>query len=166
MHICLVGGLSHLDSFDPKPALERFHGTKLPSEEQPDICFGQVGLLRQADWTFRPRRSSDLMVSDLFPEIAQLADELTVLRSMESKLANHTPASRKGVVFRGGQRPWPTCSRPDRSTRPPTGRTGRGQRAAQLGRPRGRAGEPRQGGGRGTTSTPPCCTCSGSTTNG
>jgi len=104
IHICLVGGLSHLDSFDPKPELERFHGTKLPSKEQPDIFFGQVGLLRKADWTFRPRGASGLMVSDLFPQIAELADELTVLRSMESKSANHTPAlllANSGFEFTG-----------------------------------------------------------------
>lgn len=91
IHICLVGGLSHIDSFDPKPALERLHGTKLATEEQPDIFFGQVGLLRKADWEFRRRGQSGLEISDLFPHIAELADELTVLRSMESKSANHTP---------------------------------------------------------------------------
>ena len=92
IHICLVGGLSHIDSFDPKPALERLHGTKLSTTEKPDIFFGQMGLLRQADWKFRPRGECGLEISDLFPRIAELADELTVLRSMESKSANHTPA--------------------------------------------------------------------------
>ncbi len=91
IHICLVGGLSHIDSFDPKPALERLHGTKLTLDEQPDIFFGQVGLLRKADWTFHRRGESGLEISELFPHIAELADELTVLRSMESKSANHTP---------------------------------------------------------------------------
>lgn len=92
IHVCLVGGLSHIDSFDPKPALDRLHGTRLATTEKPDIFFGQVGLLRRADWTFRPRGQSGLEISDLFPRIAELADGLTVLRSMESKSANHTPA--------------------------------------------------------------------------
>lgn len=104
IHICLVGGLSHIDSFDPKPALERLHGTKLSTTEKPDIFFGQMGLLRKADWTFRPRGTSGLEISDLFPRIAELADELTILRSMESKSANHTPAlalSNSGFEFIG-----------------------------------------------------------------
>ena len=104
IHISLVGGLSHIDSFDPKPALDRLHGTKLATTEKPDIFFGQMGLLRKADWAFRPRGQSGLEVSDLFPRIAELADELTVLRSMESKSANHTPAlalSNSGFEFIG-----------------------------------------------------------------
>ncbi len=91
IHICLIGGLSHLDSFDYKPELKRFHGKTLQTDEQPDIFFGQVGLLRKEDWKFEPRGNSGLMISDLFPHIAQLADELTVLKSMESQSANHTP---------------------------------------------------------------------------
>ena len=43
IQICLVGGLSHLDSFDYKPELERFHGKTLQTEEKPDIFFGQMG---------------------------------------------------------------------------------------------------------------------------
>lgn len=104
IHVCLVGGLSHIDSFDPKPALERLHGTTLSTTEKPDIFFGQMGLLRKADWAFRPRGKSGLEISDLFPRIAELADELTILRSMESKSANHTPAlalSNSGFEFIG-----------------------------------------------------------------
>jgi len=104
IHVCLVGGLSHVDSFDPKPALARLHGTTLATAEKPDIFFGQMGLLRQADWAFRPRGASGLEISDLFPHLAELADELTVLRSMESKSANHTPAlflANSGFEFGG-----------------------------------------------------------------
>jgi hypothetical protein len=92
IHICLVGGMSHLDSFDYKPALSRFHGKSFESEEQPDIFFGKVGLLRREDWTFRRRGRSGLWMSDLFPHIAELADDLTIVRSMVSDSANHTPA--------------------------------------------------------------------------
>ncbi len=58
VQITLVGGLSHLDSFDPKPALARHHGQALKSDERPDVFFNQVGLLRQPDWAFRPRGRS------------------------------------------------------------------------------------------------------------
>lgn len=104
IQICLVGGLSHIDSFDYKPELARFHGKSLQTSEKPDVFFGQIGLLRKEDWNFRARGNSGLMISDMFPHIAELADELTILRSMESKSANHTPAlflANSGFEFNG-----------------------------------------------------------------
>jgi len=92
VQITLVGGLSHIDSFDPKPALSRYHGQALKTDERPDVFFNQVGLLRQPDWAFRPRGRSGLQVSELFPNIARHADELSVIRSMTAESANHTPA--------------------------------------------------------------------------
>jgi hypothetical protein len=93
VHICLCGGLSQVDSFDHKPALARLHGRSLNSTERPDVFFGQVGLLRQSDWPFRRRGQSGLWISDLFPHLAGLADELTVLNSMVADTSNHTPAT-------------------------------------------------------------------------
>lgn len=93
IHIFLCGGLSHIDSFDYRPQLARLHGQPLPSGEKPDVFFGQVGLLRQPDWQFRQRGASGLWVSDLFPHLAGLADELTVIRSMTAETSNHTPAT-------------------------------------------------------------------------
>ena len=104
IHICLIGGLSHVDSFDHKPELRKLHGKSLQTTEQPDLFFGQVGLLRKEDWKFHARGQSGLMISDMFPHIAQLADELTILRSMESASANHTPAlfmANSGFEFNG-----------------------------------------------------------------
>ena len=92
IHICLIGGLSHIDSFDPKPELVKRHGKSLGAKETPDIFFGQVGLLRKPDWEFKPRGKSGLEVSELFPHIAGQADKLTVIRSMAADSANHTPA--------------------------------------------------------------------------
>ncbi|EMI20794.1 secreted protein containing DUF1501 [Rhodopirellula maiorica SM1] len=104
IHICLVGGLSHVDSFDPKPALTKLHGKSLQTDEQVDLFFGQMGLLRKQDWEFKPRGESGLLISEMFPHIAELADDLTILRSMESKSANHTPAlflANSGFEFNG-----------------------------------------------------------------
>ena len=92
VQITLVGGMSHLDSFDYKPELQRFHGKTLKTETPPDIFFGQVGLIRKNDWEFRRRGRSGQWISGLFPELAGVADELTVLRSMTADSANHTPA--------------------------------------------------------------------------
>ena len=104
IQICLVGGLSHLDSFDYKPQLEKLHGKTLQTEEKPDIFFGQMGLLRKSDWEFRPRGQSGLQVSELCPQIASQADRLTVFRSMVTESANHTPAlffQNSGFEFNG-----------------------------------------------------------------
>src|SRR4051794_24247007 len=92
IQICVIGGMSHLDSFDFKPALERLHGRTLQMNEQPDLFFNQIGLLRKSDWAFRRRGQSGLWVSDLFPHVAEMADELTVINSMACESANHTPA--------------------------------------------------------------------------
>lgn len=93
IHICLCGGLSHLDSFDYKPALEKFHGKPLGGDEKPDVFFGRVGLLRKHDFEFRERGESGLWISELFPHLAEVADELTVVRSMVAESSSHTPAT-------------------------------------------------------------------------
>ena len=104
VQISLVGGLSHLDSFDHKPELARRHGQTLKTDTKPDVFFGQVGLLRKPDWEFKPRGKSGLMVSELFPHLARVADDLTVIRSMTADSANHTPAlfaQNSGFQFNG-----------------------------------------------------------------
>src|SRR5690349_17928601 len=55
IQIFLCGGMSHLDSFDYKPLLEKYHGKPLPSSETPETFFGKIGLLRKNDWNFRQR---------------------------------------------------------------------------------------------------------------
>ena len=104
IHICLIGGMSHVDSFDYKPELEKMHGKSLAMDQKPDIFFGKVGLLRKHDWEFKPRGDSGLMISEMFPNIAELGDDLTIIRSMVSESANHTPAlfmANSGFEFNG-----------------------------------------------------------------
>lgn len=93
IHIVLTGGLSQVDSFDYKPELERLHGMPLGGDEKPDVFFGKVGLLRKSDWAFKQRGESGLWVSDLFSNLAGVADELTVVNSMFAETSNHTPAT-------------------------------------------------------------------------
>src|SRR5476651_1194272 len=93
IHICLCGALSQVDSFDYKPELNRLHGRSLQSSERPDVFFGQIGLLRRPDWEFRQHGQSGMWISNLFPEIAQVADELTIINSMVAETSNHTPAT-------------------------------------------------------------------------
>lgn len=93
VHLCLCGGLSHLDSFDYKPELAKFHGKSLDGPEKPETFFNQIGLIRKNDWEFRQRGQSGLWISDLFPHLAEVADDLTIVRSMVAESANHTPAT-------------------------------------------------------------------------
>jgi len=93
IHVVACGGVSQVDTFDYKPDLERLHGKSMAADERPDVFFGQVGLLRKNDWGFRQRGESGLWVSDLFPHLAEVIDELTVIRSMFAETSNHTPAT-------------------------------------------------------------------------
>lgn len=91
IHIFLGGGLSQVDSFDPKPELERRHGQSLPDSIQADAFFGKIGALHRSHFPFRPRGQSGLEISDLFPHLAGVADELALVRSMVAETANHIP---------------------------------------------------------------------------
>jgi hypothetical protein len=92
IHIFLGGGLSQVDSFDYKPALEKYHDQDMPeSFGTIDAFFGKVGRLHKSHYPFHQRGASGLWVSDLFPHIAEVADELTVINSMVAETANHIP---------------------------------------------------------------------------
>lgn len=93
IHICLCGAMSQVDTFDFKPELIKQHGKSLKSKERPDVFFGQVGLLRRPDWEFKQRGKSGLWVSDLFPHVGELADDLTIIHSMIAETSNHTPGT-------------------------------------------------------------------------
>ena len=92
IHICLIGGFSQVDTFDYKPELEKLHNKPMPDFVKPDTFFGSQGLMRKNEWQFRQHGESGLWVSDLFPQLATVADELTMIHSMHSETANHTPA--------------------------------------------------------------------------
>jgi len=84
----MKGGPSHVDTFDPKPLLTRDDGGKYPFEE-PRIKFAETGKLLKSPWQFRQYGQSGLPVSDLFPHVAQCADELCVIRSMHGSNPAH-----------------------------------------------------------------------------
>ena len=93
IQIFLQGGLSQVDSFDYKPELARLHGQSVPGKEKPVAFMGKVGLLHRPHFEFRQRGQSGLWISDLFPHLAEAADELTVINSLWSGTGNHTPAT-------------------------------------------------------------------------
>jgi hypothetical protein len=77
----MKGGPSHVDTFDPKPLLDRDHG-KPPPFDLPRVKFAETGNLLKSPWKFRNYGQSGLPVSDLFPHVGQCADDLCVIRSM------------------------------------------------------------------------------------
>lgn len=83
-----VGGMSHVDTFDFKPELQKRDGT----HHAMPTFFGQGGNLWACPWDFERRGDSGQWVSSLLPNLAKQADKLTVIRSMVSKSANHMPA--------------------------------------------------------------------------
>ena len=86
------GGPAQMDTFDPKPELERWDGKPMPIEAPP-TQFNDVGSVMASPWTFRPGGESGLPISDLFPKIREQADKLCVIRSMVSKFPEHTAAN-------------------------------------------------------------------------
>ncbi|MFY7968098.1 MAG: DUF1501 domain-containing protein, partial [Pirellulaceae bacterium] len=92
IEIFCPGGLSHVDTWDYKPELERLHGTPFDSELGKQTFAGVAGKHAKSFWKFRQRGQSGLWISDLFPRMSQHADDLALIRSMQSKSALHGPA--------------------------------------------------------------------------
>lgn len=82
------GGPSHVDTFDYKPELVRLNGQPLPIPK-PRIQFAQTGNLMQSPWGFRQYGESGAWVSDLFPEVAQHVDRLTIIKSLHGSNEAH-----------------------------------------------------------------------------
>ncbi len=90
IHIFLNGGLSHVDSFDPKPMLTRYDGKPLPSPNL--ITERPTGAAFGSPFAFKQYGQSGLPISELFSELGEHADDLCVIRSMVSDVPNHEPA--------------------------------------------------------------------------
>jgi hypothetical protein len=84
------GAPSQVDTFDPKPALSRFHGTPYEGDvEQVGSNGRPVGHLMQSPFEFQRQGHSGLEISSLFPHTARFADDLCVVRSMYTDTAAH-----------------------------------------------------------------------------
>jgi uncharacterized protein DUF1501 len=88
----MSGGVSHVDTFDPKPALNKFAGQPLTGKGEVIVRQGHPGPLMPSPFQFRKYGDSGLEVSEIFPRIASHADELAVLRSVVSKSNDHVQA--------------------------------------------------------------------------
>lgn len=83
------GGPSHLDTFDPKPRLIRDHGKPLPFKRPLTFAEEQVGGLLGSPFEFQKRGQSGIEISELFPNLAQHADDLCFIRSMVGDSVAH-----------------------------------------------------------------------------
>ncbi len=84
----MKGGPSHVDTFDPKPLLDRDHGKPLPFD-LPRVTFAKQNNLLRSPWKFRRYGESGLPVSDLFPKVARQIDDLCILRSVHGTNPAH-----------------------------------------------------------------------------
>ena len=89
------GGPSQVDTFDYKPDLAKFNG-KNPREVMGKLeptQFDNIGKVMQSPWKFKQYGDSGAWVSDLFPHLAQVVDDLAFVKSMTSKFPEHTTAN-------------------------------------------------------------------------
>jgi hypothetical protein len=86
------GACSHLETWDWKPELFRRDGQPMPGAGKLVTFQGENGNLARPHWEFRPRGQSGKMISDLFPNLAELADDLCFIHSMTARSNTHGPA--------------------------------------------------------------------------
>ena len=104
IEIFCSGALSHVDTFDYKPELEKRDGQPLPGNEKLVSFQGPNGNLTKPLWKFRPRGESGKMISDLVPHIGEMADEICFFHSLTNKSNTHGPAENvmnTGFAFDG-----------------------------------------------------------------
>ncbi len=102
--IFLPGGISAIDTFDYKPELIKHHGKETKGANTITPFFGKRGSVMKSPWAFKQYGRCGKYVSDLLPEIASCADDLTFIHSMVSRSNAHGPAifqMSTGYIFQG-----------------------------------------------------------------
>ena len=97
IHIFANGGPSHIDTFDPKPLLQRFHGRPIPREFIPGASDAQASgsPAFASPYKFRRCGQSGIEVSELLPHIGGVIDDICVVRSMYADDISHDG----GIMF-------------------------------------------------------------------
>lgn len=90
----LNGGPSQVDTFDPKPMLEKYHDMPMPDSTQViaggDVKIGMGNLMR-SPFSFKRYGQSGIEVSDIFPKLGECIDDVCVIRSMYTDVPDHPP---------------------------------------------------------------------------
>jgi hypothetical protein len=90
LQIFCPGAASHVDLWDHKPMLEKYHGTPLPGAAE--VTFqGKNGNLMRSPWDFLPAGQSGKMMSSMLPNMARHADDMAFIHSMTSRTNTHGP---------------------------------------------------------------------------
>ena len=92
IYIYMDGGVSQIDSFDPKPRLKQEHGKPFPARIEP-TQFNNIGTTMACPWKFSQHGESGTWVSELFPHVATCTDKLAVVRNMVSQFSEHNAAN-------------------------------------------------------------------------
>ena len=88
------GGVSQVDSFDPKPRLAKENGQDPSKKFKVDATqFNNVGKILKSPWEFKQYGECGMPVSELFPHIATCVDDIALIRSMTSNFPEHTNAN-------------------------------------------------------------------------
>ena len=87
IHVFLNGGMSQVDTFDPKPELTRWGGKELPFENL--LTERKTGVALPTPFEFKNHGQSGIPVSDLFPNLSKCVDKMAVIRSMHAELPSH-----------------------------------------------------------------------------
>lgn len=89
--IFCAGACSQLDTFDYKPELIKRHGQPMPGADSLLTFQGEQGMLTKSPWAFKPRGESGKMISELVPQLGELADDMCFLHSLTGKTNTHGP---------------------------------------------------------------------------
>ena len=85
----MIGGPSQMDLFDPKPQLTKYHGQKFPGEIKYDNAAEASSKVFGSPWKFAPRGQCGMEISELLPHLAEIVDDITLIRSMRTGVNNH-----------------------------------------------------------------------------
>ena len=91
LQIFCPGAASHLDLWDHKPMLEKFHGTPMPGADKEVTFQGKNGNLMKSPWPFAPAGQSGKMISSMLPHMAKHVDDMAFIHSMTSRTNTHGP---------------------------------------------------------------------------
>src|SRR5580704_18333825 len=86
IHLFMAGGPSHVDTFDPKPALAKYAGKSI---KDIDKTITRPGVAFPSPFTFSPHGNSGIEVSEVFPHLAEHVDDMTIIRSMHTPIPSH-----------------------------------------------------------------------------
>jgi hypothetical protein len=89
IHLFMNGGPSQVDTFDPKPALDKYHGQPLPMSLRTER---ETGAAYRSPFKFKKYGESGIEVSELFADVGEMIDDVCVIRSMHANVPNHEPS--------------------------------------------------------------------------